>query len=245
VSITEKEPALAGRRRAPNKPRGDERPSLGNEAWYWLTQRFLQLLWVLLYRVRRWGIENIPAEGPVLLAANHQSHFDPPLVGSCCPRRAAYIARASLFNVTVLAWFMRSFGAFPIERDGRGFAGIKETLRRLKRGEVVLIFPEGSRTRDGEIATFRAGIRTLALRSGATIVPVTIEGAYRAWPRTLSFPRRGTIHVRFAKALGPEEIRELGEDALVAEVERRVREAHAVACGHPTIARDRQRPAAG
>ncbi|MBN2218299.1 MAG: 1-acyl-sn-glycerol-3-phosphate acyltransferase [Pirellulales bacterium] len=217
-----------------------EGSSLGNQIWYGLTQRFLQLLLVVFYRVRRWGIENIPAEGPVLLAPNHQSHFDPPLVGCCCPRRVSYVARASLFDFAPFGALIRSFGAFPIDREGRGFAGIKETLRRLKRGEMVLIFPEGARTPDGLIAPFHGGVRTLALRSGATIVPVAIEGAYQAWPRWRSFPRLGTIHVRFGKPIGPEEIQRLGEDALVAEVERRVRRQHAELCNHPTIARLRR-----
>jgi len=244
MSVAEKQPESTGKpsqRTLRAKSAGNAGPSLANQIWYKLTQRTLQLLLACLYRVRRWGIENIPAEGPVLLAPNHQSHLDPPLVGSCCPRQVSYIARASLFNFAPFAWIMHSFGAFPIERDGRGFAGIKETLRRLKRGDVVLIFPEGARTYDGQIAPFHSGIRTLALRSGATIVPVAIEGTYQAWPRQRSFPRLGTIHLRFGEPIGPGEIQELGEAALVAEVEQRVRRCHAQVCKHPAVARNRRR----
>ena len=218
-----------------------KKPSAVNEAWYWLTKRTLQLLWVLLYRVRRSGIENVPAEGPVLLTSNHQSHFDPPLVGCCCPRRVSYVARSTLFDFTLFGWLIRSFGAFPIDRDRSGIAGIKETLRRLKRGETILIFPEGARTSDGEIATIRPGIRSLALRSGATIVPVAIEGAFQAWPRTRSLPGAGVMHVYYGEPLSPDEIEQLGEEALVAEVERRIRHYHAEVCRHPAIARNRRR----
>ncbi|HLA85918.1 MAG TPA: lysophospholipid acyltransferase family protein [Thermoguttaceae bacterium] len=241
MEIAEKQPESAARSCDRAEWSGDGKPSLGNRVWYELTKRVLQLFLVVVYRVRRGGIENIPAEGPVLLTPNHQSHFDPPLVGCCCPRRVAYVARKSLFKFAPFAWFIRSFGAFPIDRDGRGFAGIKETLRRLKRGEIILIFPEGARTHDGQIATFRPGIRTLALRSGATIVPVAIEGAYQAWPRSRAIPGSGTIHIHFGEAIMPDQIRRLGEDALVAEVERRVRDCHALVCNHPIIARNRRR----
>lgn len=219
----------------------DRTPSLAGRVWYRFWQRVLQILWVLLYRVRRTGMENIPAEGPIILAPNHQSHFDPPLVGSCCPRRMSYMARASLFDFPPFAWLIRSFGAFPIDREaGRGIAGVKETLRRLKDGHVIMMFPEGTRTPDGSIHAFRPGIRTLAVRSGAVIVPVAIEGAYQAWPRTRKFPRLGVIHIHYGEPLWPEQIRELGDDALVDEVERRVRRYHAELCRHPAIARMRR-----
>jgi len=212
-----------------------------SRVWYRFWQRMLQIAWVLLYRVRRTGMENIPTEGPIILAPNHQSHLDPPLVGSCCPRRMSYMARASLFHFAPFAWLIRSFGAFPIDREaGRGIAGVKETLRRLKDGHVIMMFPEGTRTPDGRIHPFRSGIRTLAVRSDAVIVPVAIEGAYQAWPRWRMFPRLGTIHIHYGEPLWPEQIRELGEDALVEEVERRVRRYHAELCRHRAIARMRR-----
>ncbi|MBN1591163.1 MAG: 1-acyl-sn-glycerol-3-phosphate acyltransferase [Pirellulales bacterium] len=236
-----RQPESVGRSRTrAGQPNAAQR-SLVGLLWYRLWQRVLQVFWVLLYRVRRTGMHNIPAKGPILLAPNHQSHLDPPLVGCCCPRRMSYMGRATLFSFAPFGWFIRSLGAFPIDREGqRGIGGIRETLRRLKQGEVIMVFPEGSRTYDGLIHPFLPGIRTLAIRSGATIVPVAIEGAYQAWPRWRRFPRLGTIHVHFGAPLLPEEIQELGEDALVEEVERRVRRYHAEVCNHPTIARSRR-----
>lgn len=210
--------------------------SLLNRIWYRGCQAVLGILWVMVYRVRRTGVENIPSTGGVLLASNHQSHFDPPLVGACCPRRANYIARETLFQFAPLAWWMTSLGAFPIDREGGGLAGIKETLRRLKRGEVVLIFPEGTRTPNGEIGPFRQGFTTLAVRSGAAIVPVAIEGAFDVWPRWRRLPGRGTIHVHFGPPLMPDEIRRLDQDELAAEVERRVRQCLARVREHPVFA---------
>ena len=115
--------------------------------WYQLLQRPLQLVAVLAYGVRYWGRENIPGSGGVLVVSNHQSHFDPPLVGIGCPRRLNYVARDTLFGFAPFGWLIHSVGAIPIDREGMGLGGIKESLKRLKRGEMVLIFPEGTRTR--------------------------------------------------------------------------------------------------
>jgi 1-acyl-sn-glycerol-3-phosphate acyltransferase len=210
--------------------------SLLSRIWYRSFQAVLEISWVMVYHVRRTGVENIPATGGVLLVSNHQSHFDPPLVGTCCPRRTSCIARETLFKFTPFAWFIRSLGAFPIDREGSGLAGIKETLRLLKRGEVVLIFPEGTRTPNGEIRPFQQGFTTLAVRSGAAIVPVAVEGAFDVWPRWRRLPGRGTIHVHFGPPLMPDEIRRFDQDELAAEVERRVRQCHARVRAHPAFA---------
>jgi 1-acyl-sn-glycerol-3-phosphate acyltransferase len=183
----------------------------------------LQLGGVLAYRVRHYGRENIPTSGGVLVVSNHQSHFDPPLVGMGVPRRMNYLARDTLFGFAPFRWLIHSLDAIPIDRDGIGLGGIKESLRRLKRGEMVLVFPEGTRTRDGEIGAFRPGFTALASRSGAAILPVAIDGAYAAWPRDQKFPGLGRIRVRYGPPLRPEEIRGRDERELLAEVERRVR----------------------
>ena len=202
-----------------------QRP-LFHRLWYELLQRGLQLGGVLLYGVRYWGRENIPATGGVLVVSNHQSHFDPPLVGIGCPRHMNYVARDTLFRFAPFGRLIHSVGAFPIDREGMGLAGIKESLRRLKRGEMVVIFPEGTRTSDGAIAPFRLGFTTLAVRSGAAILPVAIEGAFGAWPRWRKFPGRGRIQVRYGEPILPAELAACDERELLAEVERRVRECH-------------------
>jgi len=199
--------------------------SLISRAWYRLLQRLLQLGAVVVYGVRHSGRENIPASGAVLVVSNHQSHFDPPLVGIGVPRRMNYLARKTLF-VRPLGWLMHSVDAIPIDRDGLGLGGIKESLKRLKRGEMLVIFPEGTRSGDGEIAPFRPGFTTLAVRSGAAILPVAIEGAFQAWPRWRKFPGAGRIRVCYGAAILPTEFAGRDERELVAEVERRVRECH-------------------
>jgi 1-acyl-sn-glycerol-3-phosphate acyltransferase len=203
-----------------------ERP-LWNRLWYGFLKRLLQLGGVLFYGIRHEGRENIPASGGVLVVSNHQSHFDPPIVGIGCPRRMNYLARDTLFRFAPFGWLIHSVGAIPIDREGVGLQGIKESLRRLKRGEMVLIFPEGTRTRDGEIAPFKPGFTVLASRSGASILPVAVDGAYAAWPRDQKFPGLGVIRVRYGRPLLPEEIEGRDERDLAAEVERRVHECQA------------------
>ncbi len=196
---------------------------LSSRVWYESLRVVTELAAVLGWQVRHFGQEHIPQKGGVLVVSNHESYFDPPLVGLACTRRMNYLARATLFRFTPLRWLIKSLDAIPIDLDGIGLSGIKESLRRLKRGEMVLVFPEGARTEDGEIQPFLPGFTTLAVRSGAAILPVAIEGAYRAWPRVQRFPRPGKISVRYGPPILPHQIAAMDERALLAEVEDRVR----------------------
>jgi 1-acyl-sn-glycerol-3-phosphate acyltransferase len=213
--------------------------SLAKRVLYDSLKTIMQIVAVLGYRVRHWGLKNIPAKGGVLVVSNHQSLFDPGLVGMASRRRMNYLARKSLFGFAPFGWLIDSLDAIPIDREGIGLSGIKESLRRLKRGEMVLIFPEGTRTVDGEISRFRPGFTALAVRSKAAILPVAIEGAFAAWPRWQMFPRLGTIHIRYGPPILPGEAEGRDERELLAEVERRVRQCHARLRQHPVFARSR------
>jgi 1-acyl-sn-glycerol-3-phosphate acyltransferase len=211
--------------------------SLPSLAWYGFLRRILQLSAVLCGKVRHSGMHNIPTEGGVLVVSNHQSHFDPPLVGMGCRRRMNYLARDTLFGFALFRWLINSLDAIPIDREGIGLSGIKESLKRLKRGEMVLVFPEGTRTPDGEIGRFRPGFTALAVRSKSAILPVAIEGAYAAWPRCCKFPRPGRIHIHYGSPILPHELAEYSERELLEEVDRRVRMCHAELRRHPAFAR--------
>jgi 1-acyl-sn-glycerol-3-phosphate acyltransferase len=189
--------------------------------------------------MRYTGRENIPPEGPVLVVSNHQSYMDPPLVGAGCPRRMNYVARKTLFRNGPFRWLIRSLDAIPLDTDGSSLAGIKETLRRLKREEMVLIFPEGGRCWDGEVGPFRPGFTTLAVRGRAAILPVAIEGAFQAWPRTRKWPRPGTIHVHYGEPILAEQLDQYRDEQLVEEVRRRVCRCQAILRRRPALARGR------
>ncbi len=200
-----------------------QRP-LHSRLWYEFLRYLLHLMAVLVYRIRVTGRENIPATGGVLLVSNHQSHLDPPLVGIGCPRHVNYLARQSLFRFAPFGWLITSLGVIPLDQGKGGISGLKESLRRLKRGEILAIFPEGTRSRDGRIGRFMPGFTTLAVRSGAAILPAAIDGAYQAWPRQQAFPGGGRVRVHYGEPILPAEIAVLDERELSAEVERRVRE---------------------
>jgi 1-acyl-sn-glycerol-3-phosphate acyltransferase len=182
---------------------------------------------VWLYGLRVTGRENWPAQGGALVCANHQSMFDPPLVGLTCPRRMNYLARDTLFRVPILAPLIKFLDAIPIDREGVGLSGLKETMRRLKAGELVLIFPEGTRTHDGEVAPLKPGFIAVARRSRVPLVPVGLDGAYQAWPRHSRFPRWGRIAVVIGEPISAEQVVGFADDDLLAELEQRILTCHA------------------
>ena len=203
--------------------------SLAKVLWYEFLHVVCRLSFVCLYRIRCDGRERVPTSGGVLVLSNHQSNLDPILVGLACDRRLNYMARETLFRFTPFRWLINSLDAIPIDRDGLGLAGLKETLRRLKREELVLIFPEGTRTFDGQVRPIKPGFSALAQRAGVPLLPVAVAGAFQAWPRTRAIPRLGTIQVQFGEPIMPEQIKQYDDRELVAEVQRRMVACHAEA----------------
>ncbi len=185
---------------------------------------------VVLFAVRCEGRRHIPSTGGVLVVSNHQSHLDPILIGLTCNRRMNYLARETLFGFAPFRWLINSLDAIPIDREGLGMAGLKETLRRLKRDEIVLIFPEGTRTRDGRVAPLKPGFSILVKRTGAPLLPVALEGAFQAWPRWRNFPHLAVVQVQFGRPILPEEAARYDDRELVALVQERIEECHALAC---------------
>jgi 1-acyl-sn-glycerol-3-phosphate acyltransferase len=137
-----------------------------------------------------------------------------------------YLARDTLFKNPVLAPLIRFLDAIPIDREGGGLAGLKETLRRLKAEEQVLIFPEGTRTQDGEVLPLKPGFCSVTRRSKVPLVPVGLDGAYQAWPRTSRFPRLGRIAVVVGEPMSPDLIASLTDDQVVEELQSRIQECH-------------------
>lgn len=169
--------------------------------WYGFCQLWCQWGLVLGYRYRVWGREHVPRRGGVLLVSNHQSFLDPVLVAAGLPRQVHYMARRSLFRVPGFRGLIRSLNAFPVRRGGVDLSAVRETVARLGAGELVLVFPEGTRTDDGRIQPLRRGVELLARRARVPIVPVVIDGAYEAWPRSRRWPRLGTIRVEFGRPI--------------------------------------------
>lgn len=219
-----------------------QRGSRIQKIWYGLAKSVVRTLNSIVFCARYSGCRNVPRHGAALLVSNHQSHLDPPLIGAGCPRQMSYLARRTLFRFRPFGWLLKSVGGIPIDRDGSPLGGIRATLQALERGEVVLVFPEGTRTRDGEIGVFKPGLALVARRAKVPIIPAAIEGAYQAWPRDAAFPRPGTVHVHYGKPISLEEIAPCSEQELAALVQKRVSECLALLRQRKEFARRRKPP---
>ncbi len=143
-----------------------------------------------LFGLRRYGRRHIPKRGALLLVANHQSYLDPPAIGVCIHRQFHPVARAGLFHSAHFGGMIRMLNAIPIREDGRGdTAAMRTAIDLLNSGEVVLVFPEGSRSETGEIEEFKRGVSLLLKRTNCPVAPVAIDGAFEAWPRSRKRPK--------------------------------------------------------
>jgi 1-acyl-sn-glycerol-3-phosphate acyltransferase len=195
---------------------------------YAICRLISQLLFIFLFRGRVFGTERVPRQGGVLLVSNHQSFLDPVLATLAIPRECNYMARDTLFHIRWLRPIMEYLNAFPVKRDTADMGAIKETLRRLKAGKVVLAFPEGTRTEDGSIGPMRAGVVLLARKARVPIVPTLILGAFESWPRDAKLPRPHAVLVAYGEPLYPHEHPEWSDEACVALVRGQIiaRQAH-------------------
>jgi len=168
---------------------------------YYLTWRLCRLLFATYFRWRVFHPDRVPPTGPVILAANHQSYLDPPLVGSGLTRGINYLARENLVKFPVLGAYMRSLNVVPVDRDGGGAAGLKGILDRLLAGGGIILFPEGTRSRDGSLRAARPGIGLTIIKSAAPVVPVRVWGTFEAWSRHGKLPRPRPVVVKYGHPL--------------------------------------------
>jgi 1-acyl-sn-glycerol-3-phosphate acyltransferase len=154
----------------------------------------------MLFRLRGEGAEHVPSAGPVLIASNHASVLDPALVGVATARELTFLAKAELFDIPLFGGFIRRLNAHPVRREGSDAAALRTALRLLEEGRALLVFPEGTRSEDGQLGPGKPGVGMLAVLSGAPVVPAYIDGSGRAWPRGQRLPHRSHITVYFGPA---------------------------------------------
>ena len=186
-----------------------------NRKWYELIRWFCRSVCAILFRWRCYDFENIPKEGPFLLVSNHQSFLDPIFVGSRPKRHICYLARDTLFNNWFFGPLIRTLYAIPVKRQHGDLGAMRKVIDVLKEGDGVCLFPEGTRTHDGRILPFQAGLGLLCRRGKASIVPVLIDGAYECWPRTQKLFKVGMpVTVHYGKAITAQEVKEMGDEKL-------------------------------
>jgi glycerol-3-phosphate dehydrogenase (NAD(P)+) len=186
-----------------------------NPVVYWVVRAVLQPFFHLYFRMSRIGREHIPATGPCIIAANHRSFLDPFVIGTLLRRPVYFVAKKELFGNRLQAWFLNALGAFPIDRGNADSDAMSTARHILERGDVVVIFPEGTRIRPGALGTPKRGVGRLALETGAPVVPVAVigtEAIRRGWRirphkvrirvgRPLTFPRVEEPSRHLAKAV--------------------------------------------
>jgi 1-acyl-sn-glycerol-3-phosphate acyltransferase len=149
------------------------------------------------FRLALRGTEHIPAEGAVIIAPNHQTYADPPLVTIPVRRPVYYMAWSRLFDIPVFSRLIRLLRAFPVDIESRDARATREAVRLLQGGEALMMFPEGERTTDGHVRRFKPGAFRLAVSLGVPVLPVTIDGGFRAWPPGRVLPRPAPITITY------------------------------------------------
>lgn len=198
-----------------------------------------------VWKVRVEGVERIPRTGALIVAPTHESFLDPLVVGAYLPRALRYMARRTLFvKVTekgerrriLASAFGRWAGVIELDREGADRDALKKSLAALAEGDAVLVFPEGTRSLDGDVREFRAGVALLALRSGAPVLPISIEGSRRVWPKGRSLPRMGAGPVRLVFGEPVTYQRPAKAEEAAADLRRRVLDLRGA--GQGAVARD-------
>lgn len=166
-------------------------------------------LWLgtrLYWGLRFVGTEHIPGAGPLIIAPSHVTYADPVLISIPVRRPVYYMAWDVLFGIPVFSWMIRRLRAFPVDIESADPRATREAVRLLEAGEVVMIFPEGSRSPDGRLQRFKLGAFRLACSRGVTILPVTIVGGHEAWPPGRVLPRPGRLTIVYHPPIAPPSI---------------------------------------
>lgn len=156
------------------------------------------------------AIDELPKDGPLIIASNHASNLDVPVIGSwlipLLGRRIQWLGKKELFDWPIVGWVATRGGVHPVERGAADVEAFRLAERILADGQVLFVFPEGTRSRDGALQEARDGVALLALRTGAAIVPIGISGSHKVWPkgRPIPFPG-GRVTVRIGRAFTPKD----------------------------------------
>ena len=168
---------------------------------YLVLRLFAVLLCSILFRIHVTGRENIPKQKGILLISNHASYLDPVILGVASLRPLYFFARANLFQNPVFGWLIRSLHAFPVHIERLDKDAIERAIKELTEGKVVVVFPEGTRSRGGELRAGQAGAGFLAVKAKVPVLPVYLRGVYDAFPPGAKMIRPKKISVHFGKVL--------------------------------------------
>jgi 1-acyl-sn-glycerol-3-phosphate acyltransferase len=190
--------------------------------WLWkLAQVIVRVGTTLMFDLKVYGRDNVPDEGGALMVSNHQSFLDPAALGAQLRRPMSYLAKADLWKNKLFGWLITHLYAFPVQQ-GKGDKGaIQETIARLQEGHLLNIFPEGSRTEDGELLPIQKGVALVIRKAKVPVVPAVIDGSFKAWPKGKIVPGRHPVRILYGK---PIRMDHMDAKEILAEVDRLFRE---------------------
>ena len=149
------------------------------------------------------GVDNVPRTGPILIASNHCSHLDPPLLGCQIPHQIRFFARKTLWKPGIPNWWMNHIECIPVDRDGADVGALKKTIAALESGDVVILFPEGTRSMDGHLQPAKSGVGMIACKTGVPVVPARIFGSFEAFGRNAKYPTPHPVSYVIGRPLQP------------------------------------------
>lgn len=198
-------------------------PAKRTQIWKFF-QGMCRIVITVAFRFRAYNVENVPRTGAVILASNHQSYLDPALVGIALQRPVGFLANAYLFRVPLFGRVIWNLHAFPVERGKGDRAAINTAIELLNRGYALNVFPEGTRSPDGEIKPLERGILLLTRKTGAPVLPIAIDGAYDAWPKGRKLFRPHPVHLIYGKLIDPTK---MDNQEFMDTLDREIRRLHA------------------
>lgn len=189
---------------------------------YFLTHHLFKGYFRLIHKHKVYGYENIP-KGGAIIAPNHVSFFDPPIICASCREEAYFLARGSLFGNRFFAWLIRNLNAYPVSGTAQDRASLKLVCEFLAQNKKVVVFPEGERSHTGKLAPIKSGIGMLAMRSGCPIIPTYIHGAYDIWNRSRKYPKfKGQTTVHYGKPIRWEDFAHLEKKEALEQITQAV-----------------------
>jgi 1-acyl-sn-glycerol-3-phosphate acyltransferase len=174
-----------------------------------------------MFDLKAYGLENVPKTGGALMVANHASYLDPALVGVRIYRPLSFMAKSELFDIPVFGWIIRHCNAFPVQQGKGDRAAIEQTIKTLKSGHMLNLFPEGSRTADGQLQKIQKGVSLIAKRAGVPIVPAVLIGSFQAWPRGRAMFQTHPVRVLYGP---PIDVSKMKAEEITQLIDRRFKE---------------------
>ncbi len=170
---------------------------------YYISRTAVFLFLKIFFSLKIKGLDNIPKRGKFIIASNHASYLDPLAAGSACKRNIYYMAKEELFRNKFFAWYLNKINVFPVRRYVNDPRALREAIRKLKKGQGLMVFPEGTRTKDGQLQEGKIGISVLSYLANAPVVPCYVKGSFDIWPKDASLRYKGKISVLYGEPIQP------------------------------------------